>query len=233
MKNINQTIQEQLFAMQDIKYQNFQSKLIPTIAPETVIGVRTPQLRKYAREQAKREGIEEFLKNVPHQYYEENNLHAFILEGMKDYEACVQAVDAFLPYVDNWATCDTMSPKIFRKHKEELLEYIAKWLASDKTYTVRYGIGRLMTHYLDEDFEVKYLEQVAAVKSEEYYVNMMRAWYFATALAKQYEQAVRYIDENCLDTWTHNKTIQKAVESSRITPEQKVYLKTKKIKESK
>lgn len=229
-QNVIQSIREQLFAMQDIQYRDFQSKLIPTVPFENVIGVRTPQLRKFAREQAKMQEIQEFLQDVPHQYYEENNLHAFLIEQIKDYTACVQAVDVFLPYVDNWATCDMMSPKIFKKHKKELLVYIEKWMASGETYTIRYGIGMIMTHFLEEDFDVKYLDAIVAVQSEEYYVNMMRAWCFATALAKQYEQTVRYIDEARLDTWTHNKTIQKAVESNRITLEQKAYLKQKKIK---
>lgn len=226
MNNINRNIQKQLFEMQDIKYKDFTAKLNPTIDGSTIIGVRTPELRKLAKRLAKEPEIGEFLKNRPHQYYEENNLHAYIIEGIKKYEDCIVAVEEFLPYINSWSTCDTMSPKVFAKHKIELLERIEKWIQSSDTYTIRYGIGMLMAHYLDEDFDTKHLTMVAAAESEEYYVNMMRAWYFATALAKQYEKTIPYIEENRLDIWTHNKTIKKAVESNRITPEIKTYLKT-------
>ena len=223
-------IQKRLFALQDLKYKEFHSGLVPTAETEDMIGVRVPQVRKLAKEVAKEEGCQDFLRQLPHKYYEENNLHAFIIEGMKDYEQCLAEVNRFLPYVDNWATCDSMNPKVFKKHKKELLPQIDAWLSSDKTYTIRFGIGMLMGNYLDEDFTPEYLKKVAAVISEEYYVNMMRAWYFATALAKQYEATVKLLEERQLDTWTHNKTIQKAVESYRITPEQKEYLRTLKIK---
>ena len=223
-------IQAELFALQDKKYQAFQSKLMPTVAPEQIIGVRTPALRKLAKEISKGEEAEHFLAALPHTYFEENQLHAFILSGMKDYEACMAQLEKFLPYVDNWATCDQMSPKIFKKHRQELLGRIKTWLTAKETYKVRFAIGMLMEHFLDEDFDLSYLQLAAQVRSEEYYVNMMTAWYFATALAKQYETVLPYLKECRLDTWTHNKTIQKAVESYRISGEQKAYLKTLKVK---
>lgn len=226
MSQIGKEIQELLFSLQDTKYRDFHSKLMPTIDYETIIGVRTPDLRKQVKTLVKREDIGEFMEALPHDYYEENNLHAFLIEQMKDYDECLEHLERFLPYVDNWATCDAMTPKVFKKHKEELLEKIQGWLVSDHTYTIRFGIEMLMKFYLDEDFDEKYLDWVAAVRSEEYYVNMMIAWYFATALAKQYDASLPYIKENRLADWTHNKTIQKAVESYRITSEQKTYLKT-------
>lgn len=227
---ITEEIRNELFAIQDEKYRDFQAKLIPTVEPETVIGVRTPALRDYAKKLLKREDIKEFLDDLPHKYFDENQLHAFILSGMKDYEKCIDEVIRFLPYVDNWATCDQMSTKVFKKHKQELLTNIREWVGSKETYTIRFGIGMLMEHFLDDDYDLRYPEMVAAVRSEEYYVNMMIAWYFATALAKQYESVLPYIENNRLDVWTHNKAIQKAVESYRITPEQKEYLKSLKIK---
>ena len=225
-------IQEKLFELQDIEYKEFHCKLMPTVDPDTVIGVRTPELRKLGKQLAKEPDIECFLKELPHKYYDENNLHGFIIETIKDYDKCVSAVDAFLPYVDNWATCDLMCPKVFGKNLPELMEKIKEWISSDKTYTIRFGIGMLMRFYLDEAFLPEYLEMALSVKSEEYYVKMMVAWYFATALSKQYEAAVIYIEQNWLDAWTHNKAIQKAVESRRITEEQKVYLKSLKRKSS-
>ena len=226
-------IQNELFKLQDVKYRDFQAKLMPTINPESMIGVRTPELRKLAKQLAKRDDIDEFLDALPHKYFDENQLHAFIISGMKDYEKCLERLEAFLPFVDNWATCDQMSPKIFKKHRAELVQKIDKWIESDYTYTVRFAIGMLMEHFLDEDFDIVYADMVADVHSEEYYINMMIAWYFATALAKQYDAIVPYIIEQRLNTWTHNKTIQKAVESYRITPEQKTYLRTLKIKDKK
>lgn len=223
-------IRTRLFELQDIKYRDFQSGLIPTAEKEMFIGVRTPALRKYAKELAKTEGIDEFLNDLPHKYFDENQLHAFIISEIKDYVECVKQVDRFLPFVDNWATCDQMSPGIFKKHKDELSKEIYKWLESDKTYTIRFAIGILMQHYLDGDFDTKYLERVSSIRSEEYYVNMMIAWYFATALAKQYESTILYIQDHRLDVWTHNKTIQKAIESYRITDEAKEYLRGLKIK---
>lgn len=218
-------IRETLFSLQDEKYGDFQAKLMPTIPRETIIGVRTPDLRKYAKELAKEKDVAEFLQDLPHKYFEENQLHAFIICEQKEYEACVKELNSFLPYVDNWATCDQMSPKVFRRHHEELLEQIKIWMASGEPYTIRYGIGMLMTHFLEEDFDIQYVEMVAAVKSEEYYVKMMVAWYFATALAKQYEAVVPFIENRRLEEWTHRKAIQKSVESYRITKEQKEYLK--------
>ena len=226
-------IREELFRMQDGKYRELQKKLIPTADPDTVIGVRTPELRQYAKQLVKTEDITVFLRDLPHRYFDEDQLHAFIVSEIKDYDRCVDEVDRFLPYVNNWATCDQMSPKVFKKHREELLLYIRKWIGSGKTYTIRFGIGMLMEHYLDADFDPEYPEMVARIRSDEYYVNMMIAWYFATALAKQYEQIIPFIENRRLDTWTHNKTIQKAAESYRITPEQKEYLKSLKMKDRK
>ena len=223
-------IYKELISLQDKGYRDMQITIIPSVKPETIIGVRTPQLRALAKELSKRADVSEFLNELPHKYFEENQLHAFILSGMKDADEAIKLVDKFLPFVDNWATCDQMSPKVFKKHKELLLEYIDKWIKSDLTYVKRFGIGMLMEHFLDEDFKTSYLTKVSKIRSEEYYVNMMIAWYFATALAKQYEATLPYIEKQKLDIWTHNKSIQKAVESYRITPEQKEYLKTLKRK---
>ena len=220
---INEDILKKLYSLQDIKYRDFQGKLLPTVDSKTIIGVRTPDLRALAKELAKQEDIGTFLEALPHTYFDENQLHAFILSELKDYDRCIQGVNTFLPYIDNWATCDQLSPKAFKKHKTELLKEIKNWLRSDKTYTVRFGIGMLMQHYLDDDFNSAYPKLVAAIKSEEYYINMMIAWYFATALAKQYDAIIPYIEQKKLDPWTHNKAIQKAVESYRIKAEQKEY----------
>lgn len=222
-------ILSQLFALQDTAYKAFQCKLMPTVDPHRVIGVRTPALRQLAKKLANSPKATAFLATLPHQYYEENNLHGFLIESIKDFDHAVEAVEAFLPYVDNWATCDTMSPKVFGKHRAELLLHIREWMASGETYTMRFGIGMLMRWYLDEAFVPDYPAMVADVKSEEYYVNMMIAWYFATALAKQYDAILPYFQKQRLNKWTHNKAIQKAIESYRITPEQKVYLRTLKI----
>ena len=223
-------IRKELKKLQDIGYRKMQVTIIPTVSADSIIGVRTPALRQLAKELSKREDISAFLEDLPHKYFEENQLHAFILSGMKDAENCIKLVDSFLPYVDNWATCDQMSPKVFKKHKELLLEYVNKWIGSGHTYVKRFAIGMLMEHFLDEDFKTSYLTKVSKIRSEEYYVNMMIAWYFATALAKQYEAALPFIEGQKLDKWTHNKSIQKAVESYRITPEQKEYLKSLKRK---
>ena len=227
---IVEEITNELFKMQDEKYRDFNSKLIPTVEKETMIGVRTPELRKYAKQLVKREDVGEFLHSVPHKYFDENQLHAFILAEIKDFGVCLEEVKSFLPYIDNWATCDQLSPKVFKKYRKELLTHIKEWINSDKTYTVRFGIGMLMEHFLDEDFDLTYPEMVTEIRSEEYYINMMTAWYFATALAKQYERVLPFIENNKLDIWTHNKAIQKAVESYRITDEQKAYLKGLKVK---
>ena len=223
-KNMN-SLQRKLFKLQDLKYRNFHSKLMPGIDKETIIGIRTPVLRKFAKEFAKTEAAESFLKELPHQYYEENNLHMLLISDIKDYERCLAEVKRFLPYINNWATCDIPRPKCFAKNKAELLPVIKEWIASGDTYTIRYGIGTLMSFYLDEDFRSEYLEIPAQVQSEEYYVNMMIAWFFATALAKQWDAAFPYIQEDRLSVWVHNKTIQKARESYRITDEQKQILK--------
>jgi 3-methyladenine DNA glycosylase AlkD len=228
-KKITIQIQKELFALQDEKYRDFTKNLTPGLEADSFIGVRTPALKKLAKEYAKAEGIEEFLGDLPHKYFEENQLHAFLISEIKDYETCIREINRFLPYVNNWATCDQMSPKVFAKHKKELLGEVKIWIKSKETYTVRYAIGTLMRHYLDDDYDEKYPKMVAAVKSEEYYINMMIAWYFATALAKQYESILPYIENQKLSKWTHNKTIQKAIESYRITPEQKEYLRSLKV----
>ena len=230
---IKEEIRDRLFAERDEKYAKMQEKIIPTVAADSIIGVRTPALRKFAKELAKRDDVSDFLDDLPHKYFDENQLHAFIVSEMKDYERCVTEVTRFLPYVDNWATCDQMSPKVFKKHRQELVDTITDWIGSNRPYTIRFGIGMLMEHFLDEDYDIKYPEIVAKVRSEEYYVNMMIAWYFATALAKQYDTILPFIEKKKLDAWTHNKAIQKSVESYRITPEQKEYLKSLKIKKEK
>ncbi len=219
-------IREELFRLQDTKYRDFQSKIIPTAGAETFIGVRTPELRCLAKQIAKRDDLCIFLEDLPHRYFDENQLHAFIISDTRDFNICLERLDGFLHYVDNWATCDQMSPGVFKKYRNELAGPIKKWITDEHCYTVRFGIGMLMEHFLDEDFKTSYLTKVSKIRSDEYYVNMMTAWYFATALAKQYDAALPYIEKQKLDKWTHNKSIQKAVESYRITPEQKEYLKT-------
>jgi len=219
-------LQQELFKLQDLKYRNFHSKLMPGIDKETIIGIRTPVLRKFAKEFAKTEAAEAFLKELPHQYYEENNLHMMLITAEKDYEKCLAEVERFVPYIDNWATCDLPAPKCFAKHKQELFPRIKEWIASEETYTIRYGIDLLMALYLDADFRPEYLELAASVASEEYYVKMVIAWYFATALAKQWDAAIPYMEQRRLPDWVHRKTIRKAVESYRITKEQKDYLRT-------
>ena len=223
-------IREELFRMQDTKYRDFQEKLIPTVNADTVIGVRTPGLRQYAKKLVRREEISEFLSDLPHAYFDENQLHAFIISEIKDYGRCMEEVIRFLPYVDNWATCDQMSPNVFKKHRPELLEMIKVWVRSGETYTVRFAAGMLMQHFLDEEFDLSFPEMVAEIRSDEYYVNMMKAWYFATALAKQYEAVLPFIENQRLDTWSHNKAIQKSLESYRISPERKEYLRSLKKK---
>ena len=223
-------VQAELFEMQDLTYRDFHAKLMPTIDKETVIGVRTPMLRAYAKKFGKTADAVTFLEVLPHKYYEENNLHGLLIEQIKDYPACIAAIERFLPYVDNWATCDMIALRTMKKHLDVFIQEVYRWMASDHPYIVRFGIGMLMRYYLDEQFKPEYPEKVAGIKSDEYYVNMMRAWYFATALAKQYDQILPYLEEKKLDTWTHNKTIQKAVESYRIAAEQKCYLRTLRIK---
>lgn len=222
-------LQKQLFDLADEKYKEFHSKLMPTVNPEKIMGIRVPILRKFAADFSKTHDAELFINNLPHNYYEENNLHAFIIEKEKDFDTCIKLVNNFLPYIDNWATCDMLRPKVFAKNKEKLFTYILKWIKREHTYTVRYGIGMLMVHFLDEDFSPEFPNTVSKIKSDDYYVKMMIAWYFATALAKQYENILPFFKQPVLDKWTHNKAIQKARESYRITVEQKVELNSLKI----
>ena len=223
-------LQQELFKLQDLKYRDFHSKLMPGIDKETIIGIRTPVLRKFAKEFAKTEAAEAFLKELPHQYYEEHNLHMQLISDIKDYERCLAEVKRFLPYINNWATCDMLAVKVVKKHLDTFIDEVYRWMESDHAYTIRFGISMLMRYYLEDAFQMEYPEKVAQIRSEEYYVNMMRAWYFATALAKQYDKILPFIEKQKLDVWTHNKTIQKAIESYRITPEQKEYLRGLKIK---
>ena len=223
-------IEKLLFELRDKEYAKFQAKLTPTVDPELFIGVRVPEVRKLAKKLKNDPEIKVFLEELPHKFYDENMLHGLLVSEIKDYDKAVAETDFFLPFVDNWAVCDIMSPKIFKKHRAELIEKIKEWVKSSETYTIRFGIEMLMSHFLDEDFRTEYLEIPAQVKSEEYYVNMMIAWFFATALSKQWKNTISYIENNRLDKWTHNKTIQKAIESYRITDEQKTYLRTLKLK---
>lgn len=229
-KEVIQKVQQDLFAMQDLKYRDFHAKLMPTVDKDSVIGVRVPMLRAYAKKFGKTEEAKQFLEILPHQYYEENNLHGLLIDQMKDYELCIEELIRFLPYINNWATCDILSVKAVKGHLDSYIKNIYQWLESDYTYTIRFGINMLMRYYLEEEFKIEYPEKVAAIRSEEYYVNMVRAWYFATALAKKYDQVLPFLEEQKMDVWTHNKTIQKAIESYRITLEQKEYLRTLKIK---
>lgn len=221
---MTEKIRKELFRLSDEGYKDFLSGLIPTVDPDAIIGVRTPELRQYAKELYKQGDYTEFLIDLPHLYFDENQLHAFIISCMRDFDECICELERFLPYIDNWATCDQLSPKVFAKHKYKLLKPIHSWMATDETYTVRFAIGMLMQHFLDADFDQKYANAVASVISDEYYVNMMRAWYFATALAKQYDCIIKYLEELKLDVWTHNMTIKKAVESRRISDEKKSHL---------
>lgn len=225
-------ILSRLFEMRDIEYRDFNSKLIPTVPKDLIIGVRTPELRKFANEIKKTEYAKSFLKILPHKYYEENNLHAFLIESITDYDTCVAELNRFLPFVDNWATCDMMRPKIFKKHLSELLFQIKIWINSPDVYTVRFAVEMLMTFYLADNFSMEFSNMVASVRSDEYYIKTMQAWYFATALAKQYDSVIVYLERGILDKDTHNKTIRKAIESYRITDEQKEYLRTLKKREN-
>lgn len=223
-------VQKRLFEMQDIRYRDFHAKLVPTMKKDKFIGIRTPMLRKFASEFGKTEESKLFLKVLPHQYYEENNLHGLLIEQIRDYDKCLEELERFLPFIDNWATCDLLALHMMKKHRGVFIREVYRWMESDQPYTIRFGIGMLIRYYLDEEFKPEYPEKVAAIRSEEYYVNMMRAWYFATALAKQYEKVLPFLEERRMDVWTHNKTIQKAIESYRITPEQKAYLRTLRIR---
>ena len=223
---VTEAIKEKLKSLQDIRYRNFQAGLIPTVDNDKVIGVRTPELRKLAKEMSKRDDADDFLNDLPHEYFDEDQLHAFMVSGIKDFDECISEVGRFLPYINNWATCDQMTPKVFGRHKEELLPHVREWIDSGETYIIRFGVKMLMSYFLGDEFDMEYADLVAGIKSEEYYVNMMRAWYFATALAYNYDEVVPLIENKELDRWTHNKAIQKSVESYRITAEQKEYLKT-------
>ena len=223
---MHEKIVSDLFAMRDEKFAKFNASLIPTTESKRVIGVRTPELKKYAKTIST---PDKFLQNLPHEFFEENQIHAFILSDIRDFEKCVKLVDAFLPYVDNWATCDQLIPKIFAKNADKLLPHIRKWIKSKHTYTVRFAIGLLMRYYIGDKFDSSYADMVIKIQTDEYYINMMRAWYFATALAKNWDDIIGIIKNKKLDTWTHNKTIQKSIESYRISPEQKEYLKKLKI----
>ncbi|MBQ6059706.1 MAG: DNA alkylation repair protein [Clostridia bacterium] len=223
----------ELFRLQDKKYAALQARILPTVETGRIIGVRTPELRMFARKLCKEEGVDAFLTDLPHPYFDEDQLHALLISLEKDFDKCMAEVEAFLPFVDNWATCDQLSPKAFKKEPEKLLIPIRTWIKSDRAYTVRFAIGMLMQHFLDDAFSPDYADMVAELRTEEYYVNMMIAWYFATALAKQYEAILPYLEEKRLGDWTHNKAIQKSVESYRITAEQKAYLKTLRVERKK
>lgn len=229
---MQKTIQQQLFELQDLKYRDFHAKLVPGMNVNDIIGVRTPELRKFAKQLAKDERVGDFLAVLPHRYLDEMNLHGFIISELKDYNECLEEIERFLPYVNNWATCDLLSPKAFKQKKNRirLIEDIKRWMASDEPFIIRFGIEMLMSFYLDEDFKPEYLKWVSDIRHEHYYVKMMVAWYFATALAKQWESTLPYIVESTLEKWTHNKAIQKSVDSYRITPEQKELLKSYRVK---
>ena len=227
---INDEIRSALFENADEKYRQFQTPLIPDISPDSMIGVRTPVIRQLAKELAKRDDIGDFLSSLPHKYYDENNLHSSVICLTKDFDKCLSQIESFLPYIDNWATCDMTSPKVFAKYPERLLPHIRRWIVSDKIYTVRFAVNSLMRYFLDGRFSAEYTDMVAAIRSEEYYIRMVVAWYFATALTKQYDEAVKYIEKRALDPWTHNKAIQKSIESRRISDEHKDYLRSLKIK---
>ena len=220
------TVYEKLLEAKDDRYRAFQAPLVPGIPEDALLGVRTPDLRAIAREVSADPQRDEFLSSLPHRYYEENLVHFFIIAGFRDFDACVRAVDAFLPYVDCWPVSDQATPAVFRKNHEKLLPYIRKWIASDHVYTVRFGIRMLMNEFLGKDFREEYLALAASGTGEDYYLKMMVAWYFATALAKQYDAAVRYLEERKLDEWVHKKAIQKAVESRRVSDAHKEYLKS-------
>lgn len=227
---MRETIRKELFALADADYKKFTCPLVPNLAPERIIGVRTPALRALAVRIDKSGGSESFLELLPHYYQEENNLHGMLIERIADYSACVARLDAFLPFVDNWATCDLIRPRCFKKHRQDLIGDIRRWIGAEHCYTIRFGLEMLMTHFLDGDFKAEYLALAASVESEEYYVNMMLAWFFATALSKQWESTLPYLEEKRLGPWVHNKTIRKAIESYRISPEQKAYLRGLSVK---
>lgn len=219
-------ISELLYLAEDLDYKQFHAKLIPDISQDRIIGVRIPEIRKIAKRLIMENKSCDFIKELPHFFYEENNLHAFIISEIKDYNLLIKELDRFLEYVDNWATCDSLRPKVFSKNKERLISDVYRWLKKTDEYTVRFAVEVLMVHFLDEDFDVTFLDTVADINSDKYYVNMMKAWYFATALAKQWDSSVVFLETGKLDDFVHNKTIQKAIESSRISDDKKAYLKT-------
>lgn len=223
-------LQKRLFELQDVKYKEFHCKLVPTVDPEKIIGIRSPIMAKFVKQFAKEPQAKEFIKVLPHEYYDENSVHAYLVSIIKDIDTAIAETERFLPYVDNWATCDSFAPKIFKKYPGKVYEKIEKWVNSDKTYTIRFGVGLLMSNYLDDYFSPEHPKLVASIHSDEYYVNMMLAWYFATALAKQHDTILPYFEEFRLDTWVHNKAIQKCIESYRIDDDTKQYLRTLKIK---
>ena len=228
MHNDITPIQERLFTFQDTDYKAFNKTLLPTVDEHTMIGIRMPVLKKFAKEffKAEPKGVADFMNSLPHQYFEENNLHAFLIENISDFDTAIQETERFLPFLDNWATCDSFAPRIFKKYPDAVYQKILQWIQADHPYTVRYAIGLLLSNYLDEQFRPEMLELVSGVRSSEYYINMMIAWYFSFALIKQYDKAIPYIEKKKLDPFTHRKTIQKAVESRRISVEIKAYLKT-------
>lgn len=226
----NNEIENRLFELRDDKYRQFKARLVPNVPCEQIIGVRIPNVRAFAKQLVKSKETDGFIAELPHKYTDENNLHGFIISECKDYDKTVKYLDEFLPYIDNWETCDILNPKAFKKNKTRLKGDIFRWLSSQHTYTVRFGIEMAMAHFLDDDFDAELMDAVSKVKSDEYYVNMMIAWYFATALSKQWDSAVIYLQNNALDKWVHNKTVQKAIESYRITDAEKNYLRSIKIR---
>lgn len=225
-KEVCENVKNNLFELRDCDYRDFQSKLIPNISPDRIIGIRTPALRAYAKNFAKTPEADIFMDTLPHVYLEEYAVHGFIVEQLKDFDEVIKRLDALLPYIDNWANCDQITPKVFKKYHSELIPHVMRWISSDFVYMKRFGIRMLMCFYLDEHFDPAYLKTVTEIRSDEYYLKMMVAWFFATALAKQFDAAAPYIAENKLDTWTHNKAIQKSIESYRITDEQKEFLRS-------
>lgn len=220
------SVYERLLKVKDEGYRDFQAKLVPNISPDTIIGVRTPDMRAVAKEVFSSKERDEFLNDLPHKYYEENLVHFFVISLIKDFDECIAETERFLPYVDCWPVSDQATPKSFKKNHEKLLPYIKKWIADEHVYTARFGIRMLMNEFLGDDFKEEYLEIVSSKKGDDYYLKMMVAWYFATALAKKYEESVKYIEERKLDEWVHRKAIQKAIESFRVSEEHKEYLRS-------
>jgi 3-methyladenine DNA glycosylase AlkD len=226
------TIAQRLTKLQDPAFADLTAKTIPGFDSQYFIGVRTPQLKALAKELYGTEAAKEFTAELPHRYFEEYQLHSFIISREKSFDDCIIEVERFLPFIDNWAVCDQLCPVCFAKNRDRLLPYVYKWLESGHLYTKRFAVKNLMSHYLDDDFDIRYLDAVCAIRSEEYYMNMMIAWYVATALAKQYESTLPCLTEHRLDKWTHNKAIQKAIESRRISDDKKEYLRTLKLKQA-